>query len=767
MNTVYKIAKNELYLLFYSPIAWLILVIFAFQASVDYTGVLSFELKDKAAGYSLVDETASLFCNFRGVFRQIQQYLYLYIPLLTMNIMSRELSSGSIKLLFSSPITNRQIVFGKYIALMVYALILIGILVIIALFSLLTVKSMDIPLVLSGLFGLYLLTCAYAAIGLFMSSLTSYQMAAAIGTLAILAVLNLVGTVGQDVALVRDITYWLSISGRSSTIIAGLICSEDVIYFLVVVVLFISLTILKLQAGRKKKSRLKSFLRYSTVVILSLFIGYLSSRPSLMFYYDTTAMKSQTLTSNSQEVMKKMKGGLTITTFVNLLAPNYHEATPRSYNNDVRRFRHYTRFKPEIKMKYVYYYDHAENSSLDQGYPKLNDEERAKELARGSRLNIENFLSPQEIRERIDLSPEENRFVRLLERESGQKSFLRLYDDMSRHPSESEITAALKRLVVKPPKVVFLTGHRERDIYRRGDGDYYTFAKSISFRHSLINQGFDMDTLSISGLEEIPADVDVLVISDVRDALTPREQEMILRYIDSGKDLLLATKPGRQKFLQPIAESLGIQFTEGIVVQQHEDFAPDLLLGNIAVQARRISGTFAYLLQNKFKVSSPGSVGIVSLPASNFSTFPVVVTDSVGCWNELETTDFIDNIPRYNPAIGERAMNQVPIVLALYREIAGREQRIIVLGNADCLSNGELMKSRKEVKSGNYSLITEAFRWFTRGEFPVDTRRSYGPDNDVYLEYDDMWWIKTIFMGVIPILLIIGGLFTWTRRLRV
>lgn len=67
--------------------------------------------------------------------------------------------------------------------------------------------------------------CAYAAIGLFMSTLTSYQVVAAVGTLAVLAALNYIENVGQDIPFVRDITYWLSISGRADTFFKGMICS--------------------------------------------------------------------------------------------------------------------------------------------------------------------------------------------------------------------------------------------------------------------------------------------------------------------------------------------------------------------------------------------------------------------------------------------------------------------------------------------------------------------------------------------------------------
>ena len=764
MKTIYKIAKNELNMLFCSPIAWLILVIFIFQVSMDYASVLTDELKAKATGYSLMDETASIFSGFRGLYSRIQGYLYLYIPLLTMGIMSREFSTGSIKLLFSSPITHKQIVLGKFYALMVYAFLLVGGLILVILFSCTIIKSIDLPLVLSGLLGLYLLTCAYIAIGLFMSSLTSYQVVAAMGTLAVLAVLNFIGGVGQEIALVRDITYWLSIAGRSTEMINGLICSEDILYFLIVIVLFVMLTILRLRFNRKKGSQTMRVGWYTLVVGSAMLLGYLSSRPALMCFYDTTAMKSQTLTPNSQAVMEKMDGGLTITTYVNLLDDNYWDALPRNVNYDFKRFKQYVRFKPEIKMKYVYYYDKAENPSLDKRFPNLNDKERAQEIAKGIRMKFDRLLPPEEIRKQIDLSPEGNRFVRLVEREDGQKTFLRIFNDMSKHPSESEITAALKRLVQSSPKVAFLTGHEERDIYRGGDGDYSTFTINLAFRHALINQGFDTESLSLASGNAIPDNVDILVIADPRERLTEWEKSEINRYIASGRHLLIAAKPGRQAILNEVTESLGIHFPEGILVQQSEDFAPDLILGRFTPEAERFSRTFAYLNRNNYRITAPASTAILFRPQQGFKALPLVVTDSVGCWIEKETTDFVNEPLEFNPEKGDEEWSLQPIMLAMGRQVAGKDQRIMVLGNADCMGNGELVRSRKDVKSANFNLILETFRWFTNGEYPVNTGRSYGPDDDLRMEYKDLIWVKIGFMGILPLLLVAAGVLVWIRR---
>ena len=197
MRKILKIAGNELRALFCSPVAWFILVIFAVQSGMTFTDLFRSVLRQQFMGepieYSI---TTALLTGMSGTFTVIQQYLYLYVPLLTMGLMSREFSSGEVKLLYSSPVTNTHIVLGKFLAMMVFALVLVGILLVYVIFGLCTVKSFDLSLTLSGLLGIYLLICAYAAIGLFMSCLTSYQMVAAMGTLAVLSVLNFIGSVG-------------------------------------------------------------------------------------------------------------------------------------------------------------------------------------------------------------------------------------------------------------------------------------------------------------------------------------------------------------------------------------------------------------------------------------------------------------------------------------------------------------------------------------------------------------------------------------------
>ena len=762
MKMIFKIAKTELQTLFYSPVAWLILIIFTFQASILFTNVFDMSVKSQSLEYQLDNVTLFTFGGMFGLFSGIQQYLYLYIPLLTRGLMSRELSSGSIKLLYSSPVTNKQIVLGKYLAMMLYGLLLMAILSIFVIYSAFAIKSFDFICVLAGLLGLYLLTCAYSAIGLFMSSLTSYQVVSAMGTLAILAALSLVRGVWQDMEVVRDITFWLSINGRADEFVNGLICSEDVLYFIIVSALFLTLTILRLQVIRQKTNWLTAWGRYIGVFAIAIFLGYLSSRPQLMCFYDATRTKARTLTPNSQEIISKLKGDLTITTYVNMLDRNVYYGLSSAVKDDMNRFRMYTRFKPEIKMKYVYYYDSINNPSLAIRYPGLSLREQMKRIAETVDFDTNKVKTPEEIRKIIDLSGEGNRFVRLLESGNGKKTFLRIYEDFNgAFPHESEISAAFKHLIIDLPLVGFVKGHGERDIKRESDRDYKHFSQDKPFRYALINQGFDITEVDLH--QGIPSNVRILVIADPRRTLSTEETEVLNSYISQGGNLFIAGEPKQQAIMNPLVEQFGVQFMPGCLVKPTENFAADLITSNPTDRATALSYIFEGMQQMGNTISMPGATGLTYSTDKGFTVTPLFTSDSTGSWNELQTTDFVEDTAQLNPELGEIERSYVTSV-ALSRKVGEKEQRIIIISDADCISNTEIEMMRRGINARNYSFVRGAFSWLSYEEAPIDVRRLIPPDNEVYIEKRGMKITKHAMVEGLPGLLLVLALLIWVRR---
>ena len=749
-----------------------------------FSGTISQIVGFQGMGGGGIDLTLGIFGGQRGLFVAVQSYLYLYIPLLTMGLMSRELGSGSIKLLYSSPVTNVQIILGKYCAMLAYGLVLTGVLLVYSIYGICTIENVDIPFILTGLLGCYLLLCAYVAVGLFMSSLTPYQIVAAVGTLAILAVFTYVKGMWQAVPFVREITYWFGMTGRSDNFMNGMICSEDVLYFVVVVLLFLLMTIIRLQSRRQKVSFLTTVGRYLGVWGIAVVLAFVSSRPAFKGYYDATHTKMNTLTPNSQEIISQLKGGLTITTYVNILDENNWVGFPENYNEDIRLFEQYTRFKPEIKMKYVLYYDTVKNDLLEQAYPGMTYEEKARKVIERQKLNPRKILTPEKIRERIDLrTTEGNRTVRLLERESGEKTFLRLYNDATIHPTESEISAALKRMVMTDlPTIGFLTGHGERETDRPGDRNYCMFTHLPMLRQSLVNQGFDYQDVTLD--REIPADINILVIAEMREAMTEAEKVNFDKYVARGGNLVVIGEPGRQEVMNPVLASFGVKLVDGFLIQPEEETEPqeiqadnmdlgpfagftapkqpiDLILSKPTKEAQKLSYYFSYMIPHYVAVM-PTAAGLEYSTDKGFDVIPLFMSDST-CWNELEYTDIVDKEIVYNPAVGE-VQKSYPLALALSRKMGAREQKIVVLGDADCLSDGELTRNRKPLWVANYTIIQASFFWLSDYKVPIDVRRPAAADRRINVSPAGAEILNYTLIGGLPGLLFILYMFIWLRR---
>lgn len=762
MKTIYNITKTELRVLFFSPVAWLILVVFTFQSALVFTDTLGMMVRRFLVSNQIWSGTAGLFSGPIGTFTTVQEYLFLYIPLLTMGCLSREYSSGSVKLLYSSPVTSRQIVLGKYLALVTYALVLTAILAVFALFGTASIVRADVCLILSGLFGLFLLACTYASIGLFMSSLTSYMVVSAMGTLAIFAALNYMRNMGQETEFIRDITFWLSIPGRTENFISGLVASEDLLYFLVVSAMFLGFTIVRMENSQQKKPWYVPVSKYVSVAAAGILLGYFSAKPTFMTYYDATATKTNTLTKSSQEVLKHLDQDMTITTYTNMLDEDFSWALPASYKIDVNRFKAYTRFKPQIRMKYKYYYERTDNKNLLERFPGFNSSQLYDTLKKLYDWRFD-AVPYSAIRQEVNLDDEKYHFVRLLRLNNGKQTFLRLFDDVQKFPSEAEITAAFKRLVIeKSPTVGFVTGHGERRSNGNDDRGYNYLAREKSFRYALINQGFDFEDVQLD--KPVPAHIRVLVIAEVRKPLAPAEMLNLQRYIDHGGNCIIAGEPGFQDFVNPLTKPMGVDFLTGTLVKPGEKFQPDLLFVKPTKAAEDFSFYFKNINRDGQILPLKTAAALRLAPAQGFSATILFASDSTRGWLEQQTTNFIDDTVTRDQREPEQAY---PTIIALSRKINGQMQKILVMGDADCLSNGELMTTRNDVYPANFALIKGIFSWFTNGELPVDMRRTQPPDNALRISKQAWPWFNFSLKWLFPLLLAgIGTLLLIRRKSR-
>lgn len=335
---------------------------------------------------------------------------------------------------------------------------------------------------------------------------------------------------------------------------------------------------------------------------------------------------------------------------------------------------------------------------------------------------------------------------------------------MMKHPSETEITTALKRFLVPAPKVAFLTGHGERNVNSAGDRYYYTFARSIYFRQSLINQGFDATGLSISD-QDIPEDVDILVIADMRSPLADDEMRKLECYIERGGNLFILGEPNRQEAMNPILTKFGVELMPGTLVQRNKDYLPTVITAKLTENAAAQCFRYKQLKGWGASLVMPDASPLRYTTDNGYDIKPIAVTLSKDSWNELETTDFLDGELSINASIGEKEQSY-PVVISLTRPRGDKEQRIVIAGDADCISNTELANDRNGILAANFNFISETFKWLSYGEFPIDTSRPESIDNTIYLTRNANLWIQIFALGVIPFLLAFAGFMAWYKRKR-
>lgn len=246
MNGILVIAAHELRRLFKSPLAWTILAVVEFLLALLFLVLLNQFMSPTPwlAGRGVTEIVVAGLLQASGI------VILMATPFITMRIFSEERRSGTIKLLYSSPITITALVLGKYLGMLGFLTIQLLLIALMPL-SLLLGTSLDLWQTASGLFGLFLLMSSFAAIGMFISSLTSQPAIAAVTTFGILFLLwivNLAANTGG--AISRTIFSWLSLLNHHNNFINGLFNSVDLFYYLIIIVMFTVLSIWRLDAER-------------------------------------------------------------------------------------------------------------------------------------------------------------------------------------------------------------------------------------------------------------------------------------------------------------------------------------------------------------------------------------------------------------------------------------------------------------------------------------------------------------------------------------
>lgn len=740
VRRIYRVALCELRALFYSPIAWLVIIIFLVQSSILYGDILKQLIVQQETKGALSGSLTSYVFGKMGIFGSISDKLYLFVPFLTMGLMSREYHSGSVKLLFSSPVSAWEIVAGKYLGILVFVSLLIASLGVIILAGPVAIVHLDMGFITVGLTGLFLLGAVYSAIGLFVSCLTSYQVVAAVSTLVLFSVLGMLHSVGQSVNWIRDITYYLDVSARLNHFISGLVVSRDLFYFVLVVLLFIGWSWVYIRCLKSGTSIGFKVSAYISVLVAILALGSLTSKQKFVFYIDATHGQVNTVSPEVQNVLRHVKDKVTITTYVNVLEGHSGMGWSSERNKDKDFFENYQRFlKEPIDYKYVYYYGTYENENiLDTVFLK----KWLHEVLDRKGVDSTGIITEKELGRLIDLSPEKFRFVRLLTA-GGDSAMLRVYNDFFQVPFEKEVGAAFNRLNGVKNKVVFLTGHGERSIDNLDESGLHLMTAEVTVRDGLINNGFDIAQWSPDS-SNIPAGTDIMVIPAPKLPYSTEDLAKIQAYVNAGGRLLVLSEPGSEGILNPVLQMISLRQPAGSLVQQSEDHRPSVVVGHVKTPA--FFGPDNQFDGVMFKSAAP----ITPDSNSSFRVSPLIETNPET--DRYFPGKFNEDSSVISPGLGTGPYN---IAVAEQRTVNGRDQRVVAIGDVDWMSSGQFQRNIDNIDNGTFFL--KVFRWLSGNVTPVETYRVPPPDSAVRIDLSQLSVLKFVLLGVIPFLLFVAG----------
>jgi ABC-2 type transport system permease protein len=246
------IAAREFKTLFLSPVAWTILAIlqfilaFLFLSQVETFTMLQPKLATIEGAPGLTDIVVTpLFGNAAII-------LLLATPLLTMRLICEERRNKTLSLLLSAPVSNDDIIIGKYLGTLGLLLLIILLTALMPL-SLLAGGELDFGKLFANMLALLLLVSAFAAIGLFVSCLAGHPTVAALGTFGLLLVLWLIDWTTGIEDQRSELFEYLSLLRHFQNIQTGLISTADISYFLLFTGTFILLSIRRLDNDRLQK----------------------------------------------------------------------------------------------------------------------------------------------------------------------------------------------------------------------------------------------------------------------------------------------------------------------------------------------------------------------------------------------------------------------------------------------------------------------------------------------------------------------------------
>lgn len=289
----------------------------------------------------------------------------------------------------------------------------------------------------------------------------------------------------------------------------------------------------------------------------------------------------------------------------------------------------------------------------------------------------------------------------------------------------------------------FLTGHGERSPIGTANFDLGDFGKRLK------QLGYTAQPLNLSSLPAIPDNSSLLVIAGPTVPLLAGEWDVIKHYLQQGGNLLLLTEPD-STLVKPLLDELGVQVLPGTVVDNKARLyginnASFVLLNNYE--------TPHAITKNLETMTLFPTSAALSTTTSPYT--PVkLLNSSAEAWNE---TGELAGGDVFDAARGEQ-MGPLTLGLALTRKLTTKQQRIVVIGDGDFLSNAYIHNV------GNLDLGVRLVKWLSFDDNSIDVPARMAPDNRLQLTPLSIAVIGFGFLMILPLILVVSGGWIWRQR---
>ncbi len=316
--------------------------------------------------------------------------------------------------------------------------------------------------------------------------------------------------------------------------------------------------------------------------------------------------------------------------------------------------------------------------------------------------------------------------------------------------TEQEISKTLQRLARNQKHhIAFLQGHGERKPSGKANHDLNSWAQELA------STGFEIQSLNLSQQTEIPENIELLVIANPQVNLLTGEIDLIKQYVEQGRHLLWMLEPNESLHgLEPLAELLNLTLVAGVLVDPNS-WVGSNNPGMLVLPALSYHSPHEILANFQQDTLFPNAVGLQLTPSEEWETVDLLTT-APEIWSETNTLE------------GEVLFNQdqdidgpLTIAIAITRNLEQIQQRILLLGDGDFISNTFIGNG------GNLELSLRMLNWLVQDDDFIEIPVQTNTESKFYLNPTTFNLLAIFFIIILPVSLLITGMLVWLKRRKI